>query len=356
MSPSTKRHLNVDDVIAAIYAGSVEGGPNGNLKAQVKRVSVELGRRKAHQFTRRLLDSLAQNSEDAVQLEALVVLGFAHPDVMRKNHITLASEGRRLSKLLEKQERNDRAREVLELLCERYPDDRNLELELAGVVRRSGKTEELIERYLERAQEHFGRKELDLALPWLQQIIALDRNRKDVTRMIADIRHHQSNRRHSARSNRRFVVVFLMVGALLAGLGYREWNIHQETESIPIADRKDLNSMAARMSALQGLLGDHQLWLGRNRVMREVSELEAASQTLREEAQAAQAQEQQALEEKRTQAEYLRQEGLKAADLGDWSTAREQFQAALLAAPQDWEHRATLKKDIQAIKAMGSGQ
>ncbi len=356
MSPSTKRHLNVDDVISAIYAGSVEGGPNGNLQAQVKRVAVELGRRKAHQFTRRLLDSLAANAEDAVQLEALVVLGFAHPDVMRKNHITLAAEGRRLGQLLEKQGREDRAREVLELLCERYPDDRTLELELAGIVRRSGKTEELIERYLERAQEHFGRKEMDRALPWLQQIIALDRNRKDVTRMIADIRHHQSNRRNSAKSNRRFVVVFLLVGAVLAGLGYREWRIHEQTQGIPVADRTDMASMSARIGALESLVEDHQLWLGRSRVDRELTELRAAGQTILEEAQAEQSARQEALLEQRTRANFLREEGLKAAELGNWASAREQFQMALDAAPEGWEHQGSLQTDIEAIDALEGGQ
>ena len=184
MSLKSKKQLIVEDVISALYAGGVEGGPNGNLKAQVKRVSVELGRRKAHQFTKRLVDSLASNPDELVQLEALVVLGFAHPDVMRKHRIALSAEGRRLGGLLEKAGRSERAREIFEMLCERFPTDRTFELELAGVVRRSGNSEELIERYMERAQEHVNRKEMDDALPWLQEVLALDRNRKDVTRMI----------------------------------------------------------------------------------------------------------------------------------------------------------------------------
>ena len=63
LSPKTKsRNLIVEDVISAIYAGSVEGGPNGALESQVKRVSVELSRRKASQFTKRLLDSLSEKT------------------------------------------------------------------------------------------------------------------------------------------------------------------------------------------------------------------------------------------------------------------------------------------------------
>ena len=57
-----------------------------------------------------------------------------------------------------------------------------MELELAGVMRRSGNTTELVDRYLERAQLHMQRKEMDAALPWLQEVMALDRNRKDVCR------------------------------------------------------------------------------------------------------------------------------------------------------------------------------
>ncbi|MEZ5973351.1 MAG: hypothetical protein R3E96_00515 [Planctomycetota bacterium] len=190
MSAKTKsQNLIVEDVISAIYAGSVEGGPTGNLNAQVKRVRVELGRRKATQFTRALLDSLSENPDELVRLEALVVLGFAHPDVMRKHQVPLHTEGRRLGVLLEKAGRPERAQEVFELLCSLEPENRTFEIELAGVMRRSGKASDLIERYMERADSLMTAGKGEQALPWLQEVLALDRNRRDVTMKIRDIRH-----------------------------------------------------------------------------------------------------------------------------------------------------------------------
>ena len=39
----------------------------------------------------------------------MVVLGFGHPEVMRKHHIALSTEGRRLGVLLEKAGRAERS-------------------------------------------------------------------------------------------------------------------------------------------------------------------------------------------------------------------------------------------------------
>ena len=352
MSLRTKRQLIAQDVVSAINAGGVEGGPHGHLKAQIKRVGVELNRRKAQKFTRKLMDGLAASPEDVPQLEALVVLGLAFPEVMRKNHIILSQEGRRLGQLMEKGGRQDRAREVFELLCERYPEDRTLELELAGVVRRSGKTDELIERYMERAQGYYTKGEFDQAMPWLHQILSLDRSRTDVVSMISEIRRDQTSRRDTSRSNRRFLVSFLLIGSVIGAMGFREWKIHQQSEALPPADRTDLGSMAQRIQALEGLVEDHTLWLGRSRVDRELAELRDIGDAIREEAAEALVAERQAFEARLQRANELRLEGLQAADLGRWAEAQTRFQEALETAPAGWEHGAALRKDIQAIQDM----
>lgn len=357
MTPSTtKRNLIIEDVINALYADGIEGGPQGNLRSQVKRVHVELGRRKASAFTKKLLNSLTECPDELVQLEALVMLGFAHPDVARKHHIALGTEGRRLGVLLEKAGRPDRAKEVFELLCEYAPTDRTMEIELAGVMRRAGNTEELVERYMERAQQHLGRGESKLALPWLQEAYALDRSRADVSALIRDARHHQHYRIASSRSNRRFAGAFLLILSAAAGIGYRERNLHNRYIAIPSADETSSTSMAARLGSLQLFQDEHSYWLGTSRVELEIESLAAKGQQIlfeRVEAQKAAVREEAG---KTDEANHFRRLGLQWSDRGEFGKARLQFEEALKVAPDGWEHAGSTGRDVEAIRKLEAGQ
>ena len=343
-------------MINALYADGVEGGPQGNLRSQVRRVHVELSRRKASAFTKKLLNSLTENPEEMVQLEALVMLGFAHPDVARKHHISLATEGRRLGTLLEQAGRPDRAKEVFELLCESAPTDRTMEIELAGVMRRAGNTDELIERYMERAQGHMARGESKQAQPWLQEILALDRSRKDVSAMLRDVRHDQHHRLNASRSNRRFAVVFLLVLAAAAGVGYRERNLHNQYMEIPMAEEGNTVSMAARLGSLKTFQSEHPYWLGTSRVELEIEELEVQGQAILFEAVEAKKAKARDVADKTELAEGLRLLGLQSSDRGNFSEARERFEEALKEAPEGWEHAASVARDVLAIRNLEAGQ
>lgn len=357
MTPSTtKRNLIIEDVINALYADGMEGGPQGNLRSQVRRVHVELGRRKASAFTKKLLNSLTENPDELVQLEALVMLGFAHPDVARKHHIALATEGRRLGVLLEKVGRTERAKEVFEMLCELAPTDRTLEIELAGVMRRSGGTDELIERYMERAQQHMAKGESKQALPWLQEVLSLDRSRKDVTSMIRDVRHDQHYRLTSSRSNRRFAVVFLLIVGAVSAVSFRERSLHNKFGAIPEAVDGDTLSMSARLASLQLFQEETPYWLGMTKVGEEIEELNAKSQATLFEA-VEQEKERAALHAQQiAAAENFRLMGLQSSDRGEFSKAREHFENALQAAPKDWDRSDSVRRDVKAIRSMEAGQ
>ncbi len=357
VTPSTtKRNLIIEDVINALYADGLEGGPQGNLRSQVKRLHVELGRRKASAFTKKLLNSLTESPDELVQLEALVMLGFAHPDVARKHHIALATEGRRLGALLEKAGRPDRAKEVFELLCEYSPTDRTMEIELAGVMRRAGNSEELIERYLERAQEHLARGESKLALPWLQEAYALDRSRADVSALIRDARHDHHHRLTSFRSNRRFALMFLLVLGVAAAIGYRERNLHNSYMAIPAANGDSTTSIAARLGSLQLFQDENAYWLGMSRVESEIEELSARGKEILFEAIEAQKAVARELAEKTQEANHFRRLGLQCSDRSEFSEARLQFEEALKVAPTDWEHAVSTRRDVDAIRRLEAGQ
>ena len=87
------------------------------------------------------------------RLESLLILGLAHPQVLNKYRVSLVEEGRRLSALLENQGEPDRARGVLEVLAQHAPQASEVEADLAGVMRRNGDVEEMVERFLHRAEE-----------------------------------------------------------------------------------------------------------------------------------------------------------------------------------------------------------
>ncbi|MCA9000774.1 MAG: tetratricopeptide repeat protein [Planctomycetes bacterium] len=357
MTPSTShKNLIIEDVINALYADGVEGGAVGNLQNQVRRLRVELGKRKASAFTQKLLNSLSENPDELIQLEALVILGFAHPEVARRFHIALATEGRRLGLLLEKAGRPERAREILELLCEYAPTDRTLEIELAGVMRRSGNTEELIERYMDRAHELMAKGQSQEALPWLQEVFALDRTRQDVSHMIRDARHNQHHRITSSRSNRRFALVSLLVLGSMAAVGLRERDLHNLYMEIPAADTSNVTSLAARFDSLTKFQAAYPLWLGKSRVEEELSSLGARQQQLLTEAMDLKKAQARELAEKTAQADNYRRLGLQCSDLGQFSEARVHFENALRVAPEDWPHIADLTRDVQAIRNLEAGQ
>jgi tetratricopeptide (TPR) repeat protein len=353
---STKHNLVIEDVITALYADGVEGGPQGNLRAQVRRVHVELSRRKASAFTKKLLNSLTESPDELVHLEALVMLGFAHPDVARKHHIALATEGRRLGVLLEKAGRTERAKEIFELLCEYAPTDRTMEIELAGVMRRSGDTAELIERYMERAQEHMAKGESKEALPWLQEVLALERTRKDVSEMIRDVRHDQHQRVTASRSNRRFAVVFLLVLGAAAGIGYRERDLHRSYLELPAVDEAIATSISARLGSLQLFQAEHPYWLGKSRVEREIVELTERGRVILRMAVEAQQALTRELAAKTVEADNFRRMGLESSDRGSFSEARGHFENALQAAPEGWPHADALTRDVKAIRDMEAGR
>ncbi|MEZ6021707.1 MAG: hypothetical protein R3F17_16935 [Planctomycetota bacterium] len=273
-----------------------------------------------------MLDSLSENPDELVRLEALVVLGFAHPDVMRKHQVPLHTEGRRLGVLLEKAGRPERAQEVFELFA-RWNRNRTFEIELAGVMRRSGKASDLIERYMERADSLMTAGKGEQALPWLQEVLALDRNRRDVTVKIRDIRHGVANKRTAKQSNRRFLVAFVVLASVFGALGYREWSVQQQFRAIELADQNNLTSIAQRIDALEDLKSRHRIWLGLGRLEREVEEPRAADAKIKSDALEAVQREQQALREQLDRAEFARLEGLQAVDRGEWALAIEKFES-----------------------------
>ncbi|MDA1266774.1 MAG: hypothetical protein O2816_16970 [Planctomycetota bacterium] len=345
----------VEDVVAALTGApdQVEGGSRQTqegLGQHLQRAAEEFDKRTADAFGRALLDSLCEDPGNLRQLEALIVLGLAHPDVLERHRISLAVEGRRLAVLLERAGEIDRARGVLELLGGHMPGERTIDHELAGILRRSGNTDELVERYLRRAEREVEEGKVSQAIPWLQEILLLDRTRRDVARMIRDLRYQEADRQQrKTKRNRLLIVVVLLSACLTAVLG-REVRIHRDYGELVKVEDGDPDSLYRRKQGIERLLAEHRFWAGflsataeRDSLTERIAsyEREAARRTRASEAE----------EQRRTEmADAARMRALMYSERGDFARALQDFEKALFLSSENWTHREQVEADIAAIR------
>lgn len=347
---SQDSQLIVEDVVTAL-TGEVEAILDADrLRSQMERAAEEFDRRTAHAFGRALLDSLCEDPGNLRLLEALVILGLAHPDVLSEHRISLAVEGRRLAVLLERSGDPDRARSVLELLAGNMPSERTIDQELAGVLRRSGKTEELVERYLARAEDSIKEGKPSEAIPWLQEILLLDRTRRDVARMIRDLRYQEAEKTNRSKRRWRLLLVLLLVSSGVSALIAREVSIRRAYDSLPDASLTTPGSLQERRAGLQAMLDDYRVWSGMVGVTQERDTLDTRIAD-RERENAAEARRANKVAEQRQEmAEAARMRGLMHSERGEFDSALLSFREAMERSRPDWEHRAQLQVDIDAIE------
>lgn len=340
----------VEEVVEALTATSADQpGSGGDFRNQFQRAAVEFDERTAKAFGKALVDALCDDPSNVRMLEALLILGLAHPTVVKRYGVSLSQEGRRLSVLLEQAGEEERARSLLETLVTSIPGDRSIEQELGRHMRRNGETDELIERCLRQAETLAAQGRPQDAIPWLQEVLLHDRNRRDVARMIRDLRY-QELEQHVRRRRRRFVgLTCLLLSAVIAGLYVRETQLAERYVQLPPAVPGDLASHQTRLNQLEDFAAETRVWLGmfssaseRSILRQEVDRLAAlAAQMRREQREKA--------EQHRIQAVALRERGLSAVEQGDLESALADFQQALELAPNEWEHRPRLLADVEAI-------
>ena len=347
----------VEDVVAALTGAldqpDVEdaGFTADDLRHHLERAAEEFDKRTADAFGRALLDSLCEDPGNLRQLEALIVLGLAHPDVLERHRISLAVEGRRLAVLLERAGEIDRARSVLELLAGHMPGERTIDHELAGILRRSGNTDELVERYLRRAERAVEEGKASQAIPWLQEILLLDRTRRDVARMIRDLRYQEADRQQRATKRNRLLVVIVLISAGLTAIIGREVRIHSQYQELVAVEDGDPDSLYRRKQGIEQLLEEHRFWVGFLGATAERDGLtERIASYEREAARRARASE--AEETRRTEmADAARMRALMYSERGDFERALKDFEKALSLSSENWQHCEQIEADIAAIRS-----
>lgn len=346
MQTAAHKKLTPCDIVRAV-CGSDES--TASLTEQIRAATEEFTDRRATSAGKTLLTVLTEDARSLPEFEALIVLALAKPRLATKLRFSLSQEGRRLAVLYEHAGDRDRALALLEVLNARVPEDRHVDRDLAAMLRKTGNAGRLVERYLQRAEEAVQEGAPMEAVPWLQEVLLVDRSRSDVARMIRDIRYQEAERidRGKRLRKRFFVTVFVL--ATLGFVGWREWNLRESFLAIQDADENRLESLNARIASIDGLVQSNPLWLGRLLASRErvrlKSSVAAVNKRLEELARIAAEQAERSL----AQAELARLRGRAAVDNQDLTQALDEFRAALELAPQGWEHTARLERDIAAL-------
>jgi tetratricopeptide (TPR) repeat protein len=285
-----------------------------------------------------------------MELEALMILGLAHPKVFEAHRIPLGQEGRRLSHLLEQDGQAERAQALLETIIARQPGDRMMDHELASMMRRTGNANRLIDRYMRRAEESVAAGRTKEAISWLQEILLVDRTRRDVGRMIRDLRWGDQERRLKWKLRIRQAAVLIVLSAVVALAVQRERTMAERYAAVPEAVPQDLRSLRARLAALEQFAADSPFSIqlfeaSRERALLkgEITQLEARSAQIQiarkseREAQLAIA------ESARKQRRILTQQK-------PFVEAQEQFERALATGPGEWDQRQKIEDDVSAIR------
>ena len=340
----------VDEVVAALTASGAGVDGSSSLHAAVQRAKREYDENTLESFTRSLVRGLAAENQSLPMLEALVIVGLAHPRAFSQHRINLTQEGRRLAHLLEAEGQKEKAQSLLEILAVQDPQDRAVDQDLASMMRRNGNAELLIERYLKRATDLIsGPRPLE-AIAWLQEVLLVDRTRRDVARMIRDLRfQEQEKKQRIGRRLRVFGATLLLVVAV-GGAILREVTLASAWRELPPAKPNDLVSLNARVLAIDAFQEDQRFWHGMFAASRERRDLRADIMKI-EAGRAADERESKARRDQQiAQAESERLNGRQFAEQGDFKRALESFRAALAIAPADWEGRTRVEEDVRAIE------
>jgi tetratricopeptide (TPR) repeat protein len=287
---------------------------------------------------------------DPEVLEALFLVGLAHPVIAEAQGVNALVAGRSLAARAERAGDVERALAALDLLVRAFPGNKVLERDLAALMRRQGMVQDLVARYMERANGLLRAGRTEEAVPWLREVMLIDRSRKDVARLIRDLRFRQTARvRGEKRRYAGLVAVALAIG-LLAGVVLRERKLSDSFAALSEVVEGDLESMRSRLADLEDFVDQHPVWHGSLAVLEERSRLRVAIERLAEQEALAREARSQEDHNRSEEADLARRRGVLYFDRGDFARALDEFQTALELAAANWPERERAARDIDAIE------
>jgi len=328
---------------------------SGHLEEKIQEIA-GYDRKTAEKCVHALLESYVEEETDVEILESLFYLGLGQPKLAERFEVSIPEIGRDLAAGLERDGEIGKAIAVLQKLSDSYPENRALEREVAAVMRRHGLTSELVDRYLDRAKDLLEKGRTMEAIPWLQEILLIDRSRRDVARLIRDLRYQDVE--SAARSKRRWRLsaLALLVSAAASVLILRELKIYQAYGELPARSNGVLGPMRERLYELEDFAEENPIWHRSFFIRTEMADLRAEVGRLELAAAEQETQATQLARQRLMQAQTARERGLAYAEAGDFETALARFKDALAWSDPDWTEREQIANDIAAITEWLEGQ
>lgn len=355
MTPATTHTpVIVEDVVTSL-TGEVARGPGARtaFKERMQRAMDEFDVRTAEAFARALIDSLTQAPDDVRQLEALVILGLSHPEVLEKNRISLDKEAERLVVLLQRNGQDDRAESLQELLDERMTVETVDPGAVADRARaHNDEHRQLVERYLRRADEAVLSGHTKEAIACLQEVMGLEPGRRDVARMIRGLRQRQRETRSKARRRIKYYALALAVLGIAGFLWSREESLRSEFSALAPARSNDTVALRTRLEEIESLISREHLWFGMREVLDERQRLRDELQHIADDAERARHEHAMNAQERLLEADAARERGVLLAQRGQFAAAAADLRRALELAPADWEYRKRVQSDLAAIESL----
>ncbi len=347
-SQAADAERQVDDVVATLTRGDGAG-----LAQSVRHAAEEYDAGTAEAFARALLEALCQTPLDPRRLEALLILGLAHPSVLELNRISLPTEGERLALLLEQSGQTARAAGLRRAITDSglaagvRPQAPAPEKDARGGTIAPPGPEELM-RDAERA---LARGDREAAIKSLRAILGRDRKRTDVARMIRDLRWEQQAGRVRAARRLKLFAIAVVLSSAVAGLVWRENSVRARYRAIPLASSGDLAAMRARVDAIDDLVAREKAWLGMPLALRERSRLQNRIASTERSQEQARREVEQAAARTRDEAEALGSRGLLLAKQGRFGAALDDLRRALELGGPAWSRRDEIASNVTAIAA-----
>ena len=148
----------------------------------------------------------------------------------------------------------------------------------------------------------------------------------------------------------KLVTSILLASTVVTSAVLYQQRVEVEWSQLPEVDRSNVDSMQARLGAVEGFMERYPVWLGSQRAQRERTRLSTELQVLRTERVLAGLREQEQRELALGEATSSRRLGVQMAESGDYPAAIVHFEHALMAAPSDWAEAEQVERDIEAIR------
>ena len=337
-----------DATLAINGAPETRGDPHANLQQRI--VDVQHMDAASVDSCFDVLNAVVGSGEevDVEVLEALTILGLAHPQQAENLGVSAIAAGRRLAARREQTGESEYAMAVLETLLDVHPAEPSLERDYTAIMRRQGMVQDLVQRYLGRANGLLRQGKDQEAAGWLREAMLLDGSRKDIARKLRNLGLRGGRPGRSSFRPRPVIVAFVLIVGL-AALVYRENRLREKFMTLPQVQAGELESARQRLRALEAFVDENLVWHGFLGAVSERSALRAAVDRLEEEAAVRRQLEERHRRDREEEAQLVRARGLMRVDSGNLEGALEDFERAVALASPEWSEHERTKRDIVAI-------